>query len=361
MASNPNSAGLEQNQKAAQAAATLPAKLLRYIMVSSGVHQVCVLVLTVAVFLIEVVPLELQRRIVNDAVKHREFQLIITLCTVYAGVALGHGALKLVLNVYRGWVAQHVTRDLRKQVRALESGTTPNAVAQERGIEISMIIAEAEPIGLFVAEALSEPLLQGGILVTVLAYMIHVDLWMTLIAAAIFIPQFAFVPLMQGAINRRSAAAISILRDLSTSLTDASGAADNSRQQDDSQIDRLFTLNMGVFKLKYAMNFLMNYGTHLQIIAALLYGGYLVLHSQLEIGGVVAFISGVSRLTDPWGDLVNYFRDISLANVKYKLLSSTANQIAGDATATTTRPRSRADRLRLTPPAIGSKLRASPS
>ena len=41
-----------------------------------------------------------------------------------------------------------------------------------------------------------------------------------------------------------------------------------------------------------------------------------------------AFISGIGRLTDPWGDLVNYFRDISLANVKYKLLATTTNQIA---------------------------------
>ena len=98
--------------------------------------------------------------------------------------------------------------------------------------------------------------------------------------------------------------------------------ADDSRQEDDSRIDRLFSLNMGVFKLKYVMNFLMNYGTHLQVIAALLYGGYLVLNSQLEIGGVVAFISGVGRLTDPWGDLVNYFRDISLAQCEV--------QIAGD-------------------------------
>jgi ABC-type bacteriocin/lantibiotic exporter with double-glycine peptidase domain len=83
-----------------------------------------------------------------------------------------------------------------------------------------------------------------------------------------------------------------------------------------------------VSKLKYAMNFLMNYGTHLQMIAALLYGGYLVLKSDLEIGGVVAFISGLGRLTDPWGDLVNYFRDLSLAHVKYRLLANTTNQIA---------------------------------
>jgi ABC-type bacteriocin/lantibiotic exporter with double-glycine peptidase domain len=309
-------------------AASLPSKLLRYIWLATSWHQILLLVLTVAVFLIEVVPLELQRRIVNDAVKHRAFHLIIVLCAVYAGVALVHGLLKLVLNVYRGWVAEYVTRDLRKRVRELEVGSEPNPMSEERGIEISMIVSEAEPIGLFIAGALSEPLLQGGILATVLAYMVHIDPWMTLIAAAIFVPQFVFVPLMQGAINRRTKAGISILRILSASLTDPKRATEDNLEKDEARIDKLFGLSVGVFKLKYIMNFLMNYGTHLQIIAALLYGGYLVLKSDLEIGGVVAFISGLGRLTDPWGDLVNYFRDLSLAHVKYRLLANTTNQIA---------------------------------
>src|SRR5215469_14642989 len=139
---------------------------------------------------------------------------------------------------------------------------------EERGIEISMIIAEAEPIGMFVAGALSEPLLQIGILATVLAYMVHVDLWMTLIAAAIFVPQFAFVPLMQGAINRRTKSSISLLRVLSSSLTGSSQLGPHTLKRDHARIGRLFVLIMGVYKLKYAMNFLMNYGAHLQIIAA---------------------------------------------------------------------------------------------
>ncbi len=306
----------------------LPSKLLRYIIDSTGLHQVGILALTVGVFLIEVVPLELQRRIINDAVKHRNFRLILTLCAVYAAVSLVHGATKLGLNVYRAWVAQRATRDLRKRVRALETGFRPNPESEERGIEISMIVAESEPIGMFVAEALSEPLLQGGILCSVLAYMLHIDPIMTLIAFVIFLPQLVFVPLMQRSINRRTKKSISILRILSASLTDPSGAVGERRGKDNGRIDRVFTLNMGVFRLKYSMNFLMNLCTHLQIVAGLAYGGLLVLTGRLEVGGVVAFISGVTRLTDPWGDLVNYFRDISLTRVKYLLLANTANQIA---------------------------------
>ena len=306
----------------------LPHKMSRYVLDSSALHQVGLLVLTVVVFLIEVVPLELQRRIVNDAVKHRDFHLIILLCAVYAGVTVVHGGTKLGLNVYRGWVAQRITRDLRKRVRALEGGEKPNPETNERGIEISMIVSEAEPIGSFVAEAVSEPLLQGGILASVLAYMVHIDPVMTLIAAALFLPQLIFVPMMQGAINRRTKGAISVLRLLSASLTEVGGATAERRRGDDEGIERVYFLNMGVLKLKYSMNFFMNLCTHLQVVAALLYGGWLVLNSQLEIGGVVAFISGVSRLTDPWGDLVDYFRDISVTTVKYRLLASTVNQIA---------------------------------
>lgn len=305
-----------------------PPKFSRYIFESTVLHQVALAILTVVVFLIEVVPLELQRRIVNDAVKHRPFAMILTLCAVYAGVTLSHGAIKLSLNIYRGWVGQRAVRDLRERIRALEGGLRPSSETEERGKEISMIVAEAEPVGLFVASALAEPLLQAGVLATGFAYMVHIDVIMALIAAGLFLLQMVFVPLMQGAINRRSMSGISLLRVLSANLSNPSDAGGRRLREDTKRIDQVFTLNMGIIVLKFSMNFLMNFCTQLQVIAALLFGSWLVLTDQLVVGGVVAFISGVTRLTDPWGDLVNYFRELSLTTVKYRLLANTANQIA---------------------------------
>jgi ABC-type bacteriocin/lantibiotic exporter with double-glycine peptidase domain len=74
------------------------------------------------------------------------------------------------------------------------------------------------------------------------------------------------------------------------------------------------------------MNFLMNLGTQLQVVGALLVGGWAVYEKRLEIGGVVAIISGIGRITDPWGDLVNYFRDANVTQVKFRLLSDSVNQ-----------------------------------
>jgi ABC-type multidrug transport system fused ATPase/permease subunit len=309
----------------------LPRSVFRYIVATSGFHQVMLVLLTVAVFLIEIVPLELQRRIVNDLVKNRSYSFVLVLCAVYAGVVLVHGSTKLVLNVYRGWVGERAIRDLRMRIRHLVGhGPDPALDPEAQGIEVAMIVAEVEPIGGFVGSSISEPLLQGGVLLSVLAYMVHLDPWMALIAVAIFVPQLVFVPLMQRAIIDRTGTRVQVLRGLSISIVGAAYDESKSGRADDARIERVFELDMGIFRFKFTMNFLMNFCNHLQVIAALLLGGWYVLHQDLEIGGVVAFISGVGRLNDPWGDLVTYFRDITVTDVKYRLVAGAIDRLARD-------------------------------
>ncbi len=300
----------------------LPRSVFRYVLGTSALHQLALLALTVGVALLEVVPLELQRRIVNDLVKHRPYSWVIWLCAAYAAVVLVQGGAKLVLNIYRGWVGERAKRDLRRRVHTVvETPAAASPAAEAQGISISMIVAEVEPIGGFVGESVSEPLLQGGIMTSVLAYLVHIDPWMALAAFGLFVPQLIFVPVLQRAVNRRTGARIQVLRQLGIAMIDRTDGA-----QDESRIDQAFALDMGIFKIKFTMNFLMNICNHLQIVSALLVGGWWVYTGQLEIGGVVAFISGISRLNDPWGDLVNYFRDLNLTQVKYRLLAEAVDQ-----------------------------------
>ena len=307
--------------------------LFRYVIRATGKHQIVIALLTIAVFLLEIVPLEIQRRVINDLVKHREYQMTLVLCGGYLGAVLVQGGTKLILNVYRGWVGEWATRDLRHRVRLL-SGSTSDAssTSEATGIRASMVVSEVEPIGGFVGGAISEPLLEGGILCSVLAYMVHVDWRMGLSALALFVPQLIFVPLMQGAMNRRTKKRVKIIRRLSISVVDRppQNEIEADDQRDDERIDRVFQLNVGILKLKFSMNFLMNLSTQLQIIAALLVGGWMVHEGDLEVGGIVAFISGIGKLADPWGDLVNWFRDVNLNLVKYRLMRDAVDhQLAG--------------------------------
>jgi ABC-type multidrug transport system fused ATPase/permease subunit len=305
----------------------MPDHIYRYVLTVSGWHQLVLVGLTVAVFLLEVVPLELQRRIVNDLVKHREYWSIVGLAAVYGGTVLLQGGTKLVLNIYRSWIGERATRDLRRRVHVLvSSGSAAASSPEAEGIQASMIVAEVDSIGGFVGGAISEPLLQGGILCSVLAYMVHVDFWMAATAFVLFVPQLVFVPLMQGAMNRRTRARVQILRQLSVSAVEGTRGDDARDRTDDDRIEQVFELNMGIYRFKFSMNFLMNLSTQLQIIGALLVGGWAVYEQRLEIGGVVAFISGIGRITDPWGDLVNYFREVNITQVKYALVRDAIHQ-----------------------------------
>jgi ABC-type multidrug transport system fused ATPase/permease subunit len=307
----------------------LPNTIFRYVFAVSWRHQIALVALTVITFLLEVVPLEIQRRAVNDLVKERSFSLVVLLCAVYAGVVLVQGSTKLAVNVYRAWVAENAIRDLRRHVLAyLRIARAAAPGPEARGVGAAMIVGEVEPIGGFVGSSLSEPLLQAGIMLSVLAYIVHLDRWMAAAAFALFLPQLVFVPFMQGAINRRAGARVWVLRQLGVSTVDTRAPSIERDLSDGKRIDRVLQLNMGIYKFKFSMNFLMNLCSHLQVVGALLIGGWMVHTDQLEVGGIVAFISGVGRLNDPWGDLVNYFRDLSLNQVKYSLVAQRINQLS---------------------------------
>lgn len=295
--------------------------IFRYVIRATGRHQLVIALLTIAVFLLEIVPLELQRRVINDLVKHREYSMILVLCGAYCASVLVQGGTKLGLNIYRGWVGEWATRDLRRRVRLLVSAPTRASSGSEaQGVQAAMVVSEVEPIGGFVGGAISEPLLEGGILASVPAYMVHVDWRMGAAALGLFMPQLIFVPLMQRAMNRRTKKRVKIIRRLSVSVVDTPADSGGDKALDEGRIERVFHLNVGILRLKFTMNFLMNLSTQLQVISALLIGGWLVHEEQLEVGAIVAFISGIGKLADPWGDLVNYFRDVNLNQVKFKLM-----------------------------------------
>ncbi|HEX5453173.1 MAG TPA: hypothetical protein VFX06_05220 [Stellaceae bacterium] len=180
----------------------MPEQLYRYSLSTTWFHQIPLLAPTAAAFLIEVVPLELQRRIVNDAVKNRQYGAIVLLCAVYAGAVLLQGAIKLAMNIYRGWVGERAKRDLRRRVDAtLDGAVAVGGLPETQGTAVSMMVSEVEPVGGFVGTSISEPLLQIGIVATVIAYIVHLDWWMGGAARARFVPQLVFVPLMQRALS----------------------------------------------------------------------------------------------------------------------------------------------------------------
>lgn len=291
-----------------------------YVVRYSGRHQIGLAMLAAGVFGLSSVPLELQRRIVNDAIKNGAARTIIWLAITYVAVALVEQGLKLALNVYRGWVSEDAVRTLRKTLCEMgeeELAAAKNEAAKdnaETGTHAAMVVAEAEPIGGFIGMAISEPLMQLGTLMSVVGYMAYIEPWTLVLSVGFLVPQMLFVPPMQRAINRRASIRIRTIRHVGGDIVE-SGVPERDR------IERVFRLNMGIYKIKFGMNLAMNFMHYLAVAAALGVGGLFVIDHRIQLGTVVAVVSGLGKLKDPWTDLVNWGRELSVDAVKYRLFA----------------------------------------
>jgi ABC-type bacteriocin/lantibiotic exporter with double-glycine peptidase domain len=179
----------------------------------------------------------------------------------------------------------------------------------------------------FVGIAVSELVLQIGILLSVFGYMFYMQTPLALVCLLIFSPQFVFVPLMQRAINRRVQSRINVLRQTSVGVLLAGTEAERVVRQHE-RFAEIFELNLGIFKLRFSMKFLMNLSHNLGKVVVLCVGGWYVVKGETDVGTVVAFVSGLNNVRDPWTDLVNWYQDMLLTSVKYQTFIAAMNRFA---------------------------------
>ena len=136
----------------------------------------------------------------------------------------GGGLIRLA---YRGSIIETANQRLRLEPRLVDiaGGSGPNRPEAD-GIAISIIVSEVEAVGGFVGASFADPVLNGGILLSIFGYMIFMQPWMALVALLLFVPQVLFIPLLQAAINRRTESRIQALRSVSVQIVDGAGGED---------------------------------------------------------------------------------------------------------------------------------------
>ncbi|HEX6794466.1 MAG TPA: ABC transporter ATP-binding protein [Casimicrobiaceae bacterium] len=308
----------------------MPRTFFGFVRRVSGGSQLWAGCLAVAIFILDTAPLEMQRRILNAAVVDGDVRRVLMLAVVYAGIVLSEGLIKLLMNVYRGWIGEKAVRVLRLAASALVDSMPQRDDAGIQGVEISLILPEPEPIGGFVGVVVSELVLQAGTLLSAFGYMFFVQPVLAFACLVIFLPQLVFVPLMQAAINRRVQSRINVLRHASVDVLAAQGgeaeAARVIKQQ--MRFARIFSLNLGVVKLRYSMHFLMNLTHNFAKVIVLGVGGWYVIDGRTEVGTVVAFVSGLNNVHDPWAGLVAWYEDMMVTRARYQTFADAMHRFA---------------------------------
>lgn len=289
--------------------------IYRWVWRVSGRQQVHLCLLTVLVFPLSMLPLDLQRRMVDDALGDGDLDRLMWLGSAYAGVVLVHAGLKYLRNVSQGRIAEHEIRRLRRRL-ARRAGDEPDDSA---GASVSMIASEAERLGGFIGESLSFPLLQGGILLSVLGYMFWLKPLIALVVLVLLMPSLLITPPIQRVINRQAELRTRLLRQLADRLV-----AQTPTARSEQRIERVHRLRIRIVLWKFLLKGANNLLSQLGPVAILLVGGWLIIDGQTTVGTVVAFLSGFERITDPARELLNFYRRLAQARVQLGLLQAVA-------------------------------------
>ena len=296
----------------------LPDGLLRYVWQEGRGQQIRLCVLAALVFPLTMVPLELQRRIVDQAIGQSDLRLLALLGGVYFATVLLQGGLRYLLRFYRGVVSERAVRRLRQRLQAARVGPDEGADGEGRGQTVSIVTAEVERVGGFLGEALSEPVLQIGIFVSILGYMLVVEPLVALVSLLFFVPQLIFVPLLQRLVNRRAKRKVELVREVGELIVET--PADHEADYQD-RLRRIYRVRLQYYALKFLIKLLNNLLNHLAPLAVLMVGGWLVIDGETTVVVVVAFIGGFMRLADPSRELLAYYRLAAETRVQYRLIT----------------------------------------
>lgn len=298
---------------------TMQPTLYGYIRQATSRQQVRLCVLAGLLFPLSMAPLEIQRRMIDDAIAGGDVGLLILLAALYAAVLITHGLLKYAFNVYQSSVGEGVIRVLRLRINDVVHGRG----AGPSGNPATLSAAEAEQVGGFVGEAVSFPFLQGGIFLTTLGYMIWLNPIMAAVALVSVVPSLIVTPALQASINRYIHKRVEVVRFHGEQLAAMLGGDRQNADRANRLVELAYGYRIKIFALKFLLKALNNLLASLGPVLILLFGGWLVIDGSAKLGAIVAFISGFERLTTPTRELLNYYRRISQVNVQYALLAKT--------------------------------------
>ncbi len=293
--------------------------LIAFMWRMSGWYQAPACALALLVAALTVVPLELQRRIIDDALSEGNAELLMTLALAYLGVITLNAVIKFTLRIYQGWMAESAIAYCRRHIIDLH-GRQPRDDGQG-GTAVSIVNHELEAIGGFVGDGISDPLAQVGVLLAIVIYMVTVEPMIALVSVVFLGPQIVLIPVIQRKLNALVDRRVDLIRSLSEDVAEQSQDSDD-QMRTEHDIRRVFGNRMRFFIWKFlgkvALNFL-NAAAPLMVLA---FGGWMVVQGETEVGVIVAFISGFNRMAEPLRDLINYYRTYAQTEVKHEKVAS---------------------------------------
>jgi len=313
--------------------------LFGFVRAHSWPQQLTILALTLSSLPFFYLWVDLPKRIVDDAlggepgprtfmgVEFARLDFLLVLCLIFLALVVVNGVFKYIINVYKGVVGERMLRRLRYELysRVLRFPPSHFRVVSQ-GQLVQMVNAEVEPLGGFIGDAYAVPAYQGGMLLTILAFMFVQNPFMGLAAIVLYPVQILVIPPLQRQVNELGKARVRQVRVLAERIGETAGGVDDIRANDATSFERsrfadalgrVFFIRMKIYRKKFLIKFLNNFLSQLAPFLFYSIGGYLVLQGDLTIGAILAIVAAHEKLASPWKELLTYYQLMWDSQIKY--------------------------------------------
>lgn len=286
-----------------------------------------VLAIGVMVFA-RVVPLEMQKRVVNEAINLRNFDLLVLYCGIYLAAVIFSSGLKYLTNIIQTLISERTTARMRTALydhilnlplgffRKVQSGTIVNALTGELTLP-----------GNFVGMAVAAPLTNVLTLLAFAGYLFWLNWLLALVSMSIYPVVVFLIPLLQRKVNRTNKKRIDASRIYSARIAESmdgiheiqgNGAHHIESAKFRTLVKKLYRIRVIWSLFRFAIKSANGFFTSLGPFLIFILGGWLTIKGQLELGSLVAFLSAQEKLFDPWSELIVFYQVYQEGSVTYK-------------------------------------------
>lgn len=290
--------------------------------------QGLIVLLVVATVGIRIVPLEMQKRIVNKAIGLGDMDLLILYCLLFLGSVLLASSLKFCINLLQAFVGQTTLERMRRSLYAhILSLPLSFFRTIQPGQVINSLINELASVSGFIGSAVSVPLINVCTLLAMGGYLFYLNPLLACLSFVIYPLQIVIVPKLQKRGNEANRYRVNISRTISGSIGEvvtgvhevhghAAFALENEKFE--GQTLQLLQANNRMNAYRYGIKFANNFFEHLGPFILFLVGGGMTIRGLFDLGALVAFLSAYSSLSEPWRELMDFYQLKEDSLVRYR-------------------------------------------
>ena len=285
------------------------------------------LVILVTVFA-RVLPLEMQKRIVNEAIRFGEIQLLFLYCGFYLAAVVVATGLKYLISALQNLIGERALADMRKALYHHILTLPLNFFRKTQpGLVVSSLVTELASAGNFVGMSIGVPVASILTLFAFAAYLIWLNPLLAGISLSIYPMVLILLPRLQQQANKANKRRVDKTRTLSGKIGEAisgiheihgNGSYRIENRRYGKMIEELYKIRIVWNLYKFSVKSVNNFFSNLSPFLVFIVGGYLAIKGRLDLGALVAFISAQEKIYDPWKELIAFYQVYQDASVRYK-------------------------------------------